>query len=343
MTSNRQWLLARRPRGRLSRDDFRWTEAPIPAVEDGSVLVRNLYLSCDPTQRSWMAGRTYMEAMRVGEVIRSFAAGEVVETRSDRFERGDLVYGMFGWQDYCAATTGGLFPMHRIPDGVSLEAALGVLGLTGLTAYFGLLHVARLEAGETVIVSGAAGATGSVAGQIAKSFGCRVVGIAGGPEKCGYLTRELGFDAAIDYKSENVVTRLRECCPDGADVVFDNVGGRILDAALLSLALHARVVICGSISGYENDGPPQGPLNTMQLLVRRSRMEGFLMTDFNELVPEAMDALAAWVREGRIKHRSDVAVGLESAPAALARLFSGENRGKQLVRIAAQGSREVAA
>ncbi len=336
MTSdvNRQWLLERRPKGVVSAADFRWIEAPVPTLNDGEVLVRNLFLSCDPTQRSWMAGKTYMPAVKIGEVMRSFSAGEVHTSRNPAFARGELVYGMCGWQDYGVARPDDLFPVRKIPKGVSMEDALGVFGLTGLTAYFGLIAVGGVKAGDTVVVSGAAGATGSVVGQIAKTFGCNVVGIAGGAEKCAYLTGELGYDAAIDYKVDNVMTRLRETCPKGINVFFDNVGGRILDAALMHLALHARVVICGSISGYNDETPPDGPRNYMQLVVRRSRMEGFLMTDFNARIPEALSALAGWVREGRIKHRSDVIDGLENAPAALARLFSGENRGKQLVRIA---------
>jgi NADPH-dependent curcumin reductase CurA len=290
-----------------------------------------------------MAGKTYMPAVKIGEVMRSFSAGEVHASRNPSFERGDIVYGMFGWQDFGVARPSDLFPIRKVPAGVTIEEALGVFGLTGLTAYFGLLAVGEAKAGDTVVVSGAAGATGSVVGQIAKMLGCTVVGIAGGSEKCGYVTRELGFDAAIDYKTDNLMTRLRETCPNGINVFFDNVGGRILDAALMHLALHARVVICGSISGYDEETPPDGPRNYMQLLVRRSRMEGFVMTDFNARVPEALAALGAWVREGRIKHQSDIIDGLENAPAALARLFSGENRGKQLVRIGApRGSAERA-
>jgi NADPH-dependent curcumin reductase CurA len=318
----------------MSAEDFTWAETPIPTPAEGEVLVRNLYLSCDPTQRSWMTTKTYMPQMKIGEVIRSFAAGEVKTSRDPRFAEGQIVYGMFGWQDYCATTPEGFFPMMRVPSGMAIEAALGVFGLTGLTAYFGLLRVGALKPGETVLVSGAAGATGSVAGQIAKALGCRVIGIAGGRAKCDHLIGGLGFDAAIDYKSENLVTRLRQTCPNGIDVFFDNVGGRTLDAALMHLAMRARVVICGAISGY-NESTPAGPLNYMQLLVQRSRMEGFVTTDFIDQVPEAADALTRWVREGRIKHQSDVQEGLESAPAALARLFAGENRGKQLVRIAA--------
>jgi NADPH-dependent curcumin reductase CurA len=282
-----------------------------------------------------MSVRTYLPAMNVGEVIRSLAAGEVRVSRHPSFREGQLVYGMFGWQDYCVATPDdGFFRMLKVSKGVPLEASLGVLGLTGMTAYFGLTAVGMLRQGETVVVSGAAGATGSAAGQIAKAFNCRVVGIAGGPEKCEYLTGTLGFDAAIDYKFDNVMTRLRETCPEGIDVFFDNVGGRILEAALMHLALHARVVLCGAISSYNDPTPPEGPRNYMQLLVRRSRMEGFVVTDFNDQMPEAQAALSAWVRNGVIKYQSDIVEGLENAPAALERLFLGKNRGKQLVRIA---------
>ena len=331
---NRQWLLARRPRGVLQVDDFKWSEGTIPELAEGEVLVRNVYLSCDPTQRSWMAVNTYMPAVKLGEVMRSFAVGEVSASRNPGFKKGEFVYGMFGWQDYCAARPDDFFPMLKVPAGVSLESALGVFGLTGLTAYFGLTSVGEVKSGDTVVVSGAAGATGSVAGQIAKVLGCKVVGIAGGSEKCDYLTKTLGFDAAIDYKGENLITRLRETCPKGINVFFDNVGGRILDAALMFLAMHARIVICGSISGYNDQASPEGPRNLMQLLIRRSRMEGFVMTDFNDRVPEALAALSKWVREGKIKDRSDVVAGLENAPGALLRLFSGQNQGKQLVRIA---------
>jgi NADPH-dependent curcumin reductase CurA len=331
--TNRRWLLARRPDGLVSTEDFRWSESAIASPADGEVLVRNLYLSCDATQRSWMAVRTYLPAVEIGDVMRSFALGEVAASRDARFREGEVVYGLFGWQDYCVAKPDGFFPIRRVPAGTPFELALGVFGLTGLTAYFGMVDVGRVAARDSVVVSGAAGATGSVAGQIAKRFGARVVGIAGGPDKCAYLTRELGFDEAIDYRSQNVMTRLRQTCPNGIDVFFDNVGGNVLDAALLHLAMHARVVICGSISGYGRRNPVEGPRHYMQLVVRRSRMEGFLTTDYIDRIPEAADALGRWVQEGRIKQRSDVQQGLENAPAALARLFTGENRGKQLVRV----------
>jgi NADPH-dependent curcumin reductase CurA len=335
---NRQWLLARRPRGLVTADDFRLVESPVPEPADGEVLVRNLYLSCDPTQRGWIAGDTYLPAVNIGEVVRSFAAGEVVTSRVPRFRPGQLVQGLFGWQDYALARPGAMSAPSPVPEGVPIETAMSALGLTGLTAYFGLLEVGRPKPGETVVVSGAAGATGSTVGQIARIKGCRAVGIAGGPEKCAYLTGELGFDAAIDYKAEDVSARLAETCPDGIDVFFDNVGGDILDAALARLALHGRIVICGAISRYNDRGLSPGPKNYLNLIVRRARMEGFLVLDHWAKAPAAAAELAGWMREGKLKDRVDVQHGLENAPAALARLFKGENRGKQLVKIAERGA-----
>jgi NADPH-dependent curcumin reductase len=330
---NRRWLLARRPQGAVTAEDFRWVEEPVPQLGQGEFLVRNLYLSCDPTQRGWMAGDTYMPAVRLGEVMRSFAAGRVVESRSPHFAVGEFVQGLFGWQDYAVARpeTPGPAPL---PPGAAIETSLSILGLTGLTAYFGLMEIGRPQPGDTVVVSGAAGATGSAVGQIAKIKGCRAVGIAGGAEKCRYLTDELGFDAAIDYKSDDVAVRLGETCPKGIDIYFDNVGGRILDAALQKLAMRGRVVICGAISRYNDSATPPGPSHYLHLLVKRGRMEGFLVLDYMSRAAEAVEALSTWLKEGRLKDRVDVQTGLENAPAALLRLFTGENRGKQLVKIA---------
>lgn len=333
-SKNRQWRLARRPNGPVAVEDFRLNEADIPEPGEGEILVRNEYLSCDPTQRGWMARETYMPAIPIGDVIRGFAGGEVVRSRDPRFVAGQLVHGLFGWQDYAVVKTTDGMPVFTVPDGLPLTTGISALGLTGLTAYFGLLDVGQAKKGETVVVSGAAGATGSAVGQIAKILGCRVVGIAGGKQKCEYLTGELGFDAAIDYKSENLFTALRSACPKGIDVYFDNVGGPILDAALAFLALHARVVICGAISTYNDESPAPGPKNYIHLLVRRSRMEGFLVLDHLARAPEALSALAGWLREGKLKDRVDVVEGFENAPAALGRLFKGENLGKQLVKIA---------
>jgi NADPH-dependent curcumin reductase CurA len=332
MSINRQWLLARRPTGVPVAEDFRWNEAPVPEPDDGEVLVRNRMLSCDPTQRGWMAVDTYLPAVKLGEVMRAFAVGEVVASRDPAWPVGTRLQGMIGWQDHALVRREDPHPPLLVPAGASDESALGVLGNNGMTAYFGLLDIGRPKPGETVVVSAAAGATGAIVGQLAKILGCRAVGIAGGEEKCRYLVDELGFDAAIDYKNENIATRLRKTCPDGVDIYFDNVGGRILDIVLLRLARGGRVVLCGAISSY-NDPSPAGPRNYLRLLVQRGRMEGFLVLDYLDRAAEALEPLGGWVRDGRVKERVDVVDGLENAPAALARLFTGENRGKQLVRV----------
>jgi NADPH-dependent curcumin reductase CurA len=327
---NRQWLLARRPKGMVSADDFQWTESEVPAPAEGEVLVRNLWLSVDPTQRSWIAGDTYLPAVKIGEVVRSFAVGQVVESKSPKFKPGQLVQGLFGWQDY--AVTREATPL---PQGVPVETAMSALGVTGMTAWFGLLEIGRPKPGETVVVSAAAGATGSAVGQIARIKGCRAIGIAGGAEKCRWLLEEYGFDGAIDYKSEDVGKRLRELCPKGVDIFFDNVGGEILDAALSKLAMRGRVVLCGAIARYNSgSGEVQGPKNYLKLIVQRGRMEGFIIMDYMPRAAEAIKDIAQWMKEGRFKDRVDVVQGLENAPAALLRLFKGENRGKQLVRVA---------
>jgi NADPH-dependent curcumin reductase CurA len=328
---NRQWLLARRPDGALKDSDFTFieTEAPPPGEEE--VLIRNLVLSCDPTQRAWIAGDTYLPAVKIGEVVRSFGAGRIEASNSPDFKAGDIVLGLVGWQDHVAMKPVGL---SKVPPGTPIELAMGVLGMIGMTAYFGLLDVGRPIAGETVVVSGAAGATGSLVGQIAKIKGCRVIGVAGGAEKCRWLTHELGLDAAIDYKAENVKTRLKELCPKGIDIFFDNVGGDILDAALARLAMRGRIVLCGGISSYDAAEPPSGPRNYLNLVSKRGRMEGFLVTDYMPRAGEAIGALAGWVKEGKLKYRVDVQQGLENAPATLRRLFEGKNEGKQFLRIA---------
>lgn len=332
--TNRQWILKRRPRGELSADDFSWVTTPIPQPSDGEFLVRNLCFSCDPTQRGWAANDTYFKAVRIGDVMRAFAVGEVVTSRDPRYQPGQLLQGLFGWQDYALSSQAHEFPILPVPDGVSIETALSILGNTGITAYFGLLEVGAAQRGDTLVISGAAGATGSAAGQIGKLIGCRVIGLAGGAEKCRYLTDELGFDGAIDYKSENIMTRMRQLCPSGIDIFYDNVGGRILDAALAHLAMHGRVVICGAISAYNEVAGVEGPKNYLKLLIMRGRMQGFVVVDYMPRADEALRALGGWLREGKLKDRVDVQHGLENAPATLNRLFSGQNQGKQLLRIA---------
>ncbi len=332
--TNRQWLLSKRPTGLVDETTFRLHEEPAPeATQDGDVLVRNLMLSCDPTQRGWIARDTYLPAVKIGDVMRAGAAGRVVATKNPAFAVGDMVTGMFGWQDY-TLVRGGADRLQKLPPGVPLELAMGVLGMTGVTAYFGLLDVGKPEAGQTVLVSGAAGATGSVVGQIARIKGCRAIGIAGGKDKCDWLVKEAKLDAAIDYKTENVAARVRELCPKGVDVFFDNVGGEVLDVALANLAMKGRIVICGAISTYNDTEPSPGPKNYLNLIMKRGRMEGFLVLDYWPRAMEAAMQLWTWVREGQIAHRVDVSEGFETAPKALARLFTGDNNGKQLVRIA---------
>ena len=330
---NRQWRLAARPQGMVGDEHFRWMEEPAPEVTaDGQVLVRTLYLSCDPTQRGWMARDTYLPAVRIGEVMRSFGVGRVVESRHPNYLEGELVQGLLGWQDY-ALLDGDSARLSVVPEGVPIPIAMSALGITGLTAYFGLLEIGRPEAGETVVVSGAAGATGSVAGQIARLKGCRVVGIAGGPGKCRWLVDEARFDAAIDYRSEDVAARLAELCPRGIDVYFDNVGGEILDAALARLALKGRVVLCGAIADYNRSELAPGPRHYLNLLLQRGRMEGFIFTDYMPRFPEAIAQLGEWVAAGTLKYAVDIVNGLEAAPSAINKLFTGANSGKLIVKI----------
>jgi NADPH-dependent curcumin reductase len=329
---NRQWLLARRPQGAIQDSDFNLVETEAPMPGEGEVLVRNTLLSCDPTQRGWIAFDTYLPAVKIGEVVRSLGAGRIEASNHPDFAVGDMVSGLVGWQDAVVMRPNG--QLNKLPPGAPLELAMSALGATGITAYFGLLDVGRPVAGETVVISGAAGATGSVVGQIARIKGCRAIGIAGGPEKCRWLTDEAGFDAAIDYKSESVPARLKELCPKGIDIFFDNVGGDILDAALARLAMRGRVVLCGGIASYNATELPPGPKNYLNLVVQRGRMEGFLVLDYVPRAAEAIGALAGWVQAGKIKTKVDVQQGLENAPATLRRLFEGRNDGKQLLRIA---------
>ena len=328
---NRQWLLRARPVGMVKESDFQRSEAPVSAPGPGEVLVRNLYLAFEPAMRGWMEDReSYIPPVGLGEVMRGMTVGEVVASQRDGFAAGDLVSGMGGWQDYWTAGAG----LQKLPPGVDPTLALSVFGATGLTAYFGMEDIGRPRAGETVVVSGAAGATGSVAGQIAKVHGARVIGIAGGRAKCDWLTSEAHFDAAIDYKAEPVGPRLSELCPKGIDVYFDNVGGEILDAVLARIARGARVVLCGAISGYNLETPPAGPRNYFNLVLQRGRMEGFILLDHVARFGEASEALGRWLAAGHIRHRVDVQEGFENAPRTFLRLFRGENFGKQLLRIA---------
>jgi len=334
MTSTyRRMLLAARPEGLVNATNFTLDDtAPIPTIEDGEVLVKVRYLSIDPTIRGWLNDAPgYLPPIGLGEVIRSGGIGEVIASNNDAYPVGATVFGMLGWQEYAVVDANGQLAV--VPEGVDQTWVLSVFGITGMTAYFGLLDIGQPQAGDTVVVSGAAGATGSVVGQIAKLVGAsRVVGIAGTDEKCAWLTDELGFDAAINYRRENVMVRLSETCPDGIDVFFDNVGGRILDAALAHLAMKARVVICGAISQY-NSEVTEGPKNYLSLISKRARMEGFLILDYLDRFPEAQLKMFEWVLGGSIQHKEDIVDGLEHAGDALNLLFSGENSGKVIVKI----------
>ena len=328
---NRQWLYAQQPKGKIGPDTFQWRETAIPEPQPGEALVRTRLLSLDPANRAWMMGKTYRDALQPGEVMNGFTIGVVVESRAPGLAKGDIVEGDWGWQDYAAV------PARRLTKRTTdapIELLIGPLSVTGLTAYFGLFEVGRPKPGDTVLVSAAAGAVGSMVGQIAKIAGCRVVGTAGGKDKCDWLTRELGFDAAVDYKADSVFRALRAACPDGVDVYFDNTGGPVLDMALSLANLRGRVVCCGNVSQYDVEKPAPGPMTVPGLVVvKRLRLEGFIVTDFYDRRAEAETRLAQWIAEGRIKAELDILDGLEKAPEALIGLFEGTNRGKRAVRV----------
>ena len=331
---NRQWLLARRPHGMVTKDDFRYNESAMPQAGAGEVVVKTRYLSFDPTQRGWMEDRpSYMPPVAIGEVMRASSIGEVIASNSPDLQVGDVVQGMSGWQEYSVASAAGPFGARKLPTDVPASWFLGVLGITGLTAYFGLLELGEPKPGQTVLVSGAAGATGSVAAQIARIKGCRTVGIAGGADKCRWLRDTARLDATIDYKADNVSARIGELCPNGVNVYFDNVGGDILEAALDHLAMNARVVLCGGIAAYNDTQPRPGPRNLMNLVIQRGRMEGFIVVDYLARMQEAIVPLTAWTKSGELVHQEDVQEGFDSIPDTLNRLFTGKNLGKQLQKL----------
>ncbi|WP_440060378.1 NADP-dependent oxidoreductase [Pseudomonas syringae] len=330
--SNRQFLLAKRPSGAVRRDDFTYQQVPVTPLADGQILVRNKFLSLDPAMRGWMNdGKSYIPAVQLGEVMRALGVGEVLESKNPKFAAGDHVQGALGTQDYFAGEPKGFYKVDT--SLAPLPLYLSALGMTGMTAYLALLDVGQPKSGDTVLISGAAGAVGSIAGQIAKLKGCRVVGIAGGKDKCSLLTSELGFDAAIDYKSEDVMDAIKRHCPDGVNVYFDNVGGDILDAALSQLAVGARVVICGAISQYNNTTAIKGPANYMSLLVNRARMEGFIVLDHADRFADAGQVMAGWIKEGKLKSKEHIVEGLETFPETFQMLFNGENQGKLILKV----------
>ena len=330
---NRRWILRARPRGDIDTDDLEMTELSVPALDEGQMLVRNTYLSVDPTNRIWMSDMdAYMPPVEVGEPMRGRTWGTVIESRHPDFSTGDVVTGGHIWEEYSVMGQAEAIPMDL---GVPLEAFTSVLGPTGMTAYWSLLDIGEPRPGETLVVSAAAGATGSVAGQIGKIAGCRVVGVAGGPEKCRFVTEELGFDACVDHKAGNLDEQFRAACPDGIDVDFENVGGEVMDAVLGLVNNHARVVLCGMISTYNAEGDWWSPRLFRNILFRRLKVQGVIIIDYFHRFGEALPILAQWVRDGRIRYWVDVVDGIENAPEALGRLFEGRNIGKQLVRVSA--------
>lgn len=329
---NKQWRLKARPMGEPTRDTWEYTESELPSIQDGQLLIEVEYISLDPAMRGWLNDvKSYIPPVQIGDVMRAGSVGKVVESKHDKFAVGDYVFGYNGVQSYSVSDGTGL---HKVdPSLAPLPYYLGVLGMTGMTGYFGLLKSGEPKEGETVVVSGAAGAVGGLVGQIARIKGCRVVGIAGGKEKCELLVDELGFDAAIDYKNENVKKALTQTCPNGVDVFFDNVGGDILDDVLTQINLRARIIICGAISQYNNTTEVKGPSNYLSLLVNRARMEGIVVVDNIKEYPTAMKDIAGWIKSGDIKVKNHIVPGIETFPDTLMMLFRGENIGKLVLKV----------
>ena len=331
MTStNKQWILKRRPIGEIRAGDLDLVSSPMPVPGPGQFLARTLYLSLDPTNRIWMSDmEQYMPPVQIGDVMRGGTLSVVEESDNPGFQRGDIVSGIVGWQEYAVLDGGQKIPRGPAP----LTAHMSVLGMTGATAYFGLLDIGHPKPGDTVVVSAAAGAVGSIVGQIAKLKGCRVVGIAGSDEKCRHVVQDFGFDACINYKKENVGAALKRECPNGIDVDFENAGGTILEAVMDNLSMKARIVLCGMISGYNADGPIPGPRNFANILMKRSRVEGFIIIDYFPRLSEFYRDMPGWVGEGKVKYDVHVIKGIEQAVFALNLLFIGGNTGKLLLQL----------
>ena len=329
---NKQWRLKARPIGEPTANTWQYSETEVPAISDGQLLIKIEYISLDPAMRGWLNdAKSYIEPVQIGDVMRAGTVGQVLESKHAKFAVGDYVCGHDGVQSYAVSDGTGLYKVDA--NLAPLPYYLGVLGMPGMTGYFGLLKTAMPKAGETVVVSGAAGAVGSVVGQIAKIKGCRVVGIAGGSEKCKFLVDELGFDEAIDYKNDNVKKALKQACPNGVDVFYDNVGGDILDDVLSQINLHARIVICGAISQYNNTTAVKGPSNYLSLLVNRARMEGIVVFDNVKEYPTAMKDIAGWINSGELTVKDHIVEGIETFPDTLMMLFNGKNFGKLVLKV----------
>lgn len=329
---NKQLLFVKRPVGEVDDETWSLVTNPIPEIEEGQVLIKQHYISLDPAMRGWMNNsKSYIEPMAIGSVMRAGSVGEVVASKNPKFKVGDYLAGTGGVQQYTATDGKGYYPVD--PKMAPLPTYIGTLGMPGMTAYFGITEVGKIKEGDTVLVSGAAGAVGSIVGQVAKIKGCKVVGIAGGKKKCDYVVDELGFDACIDYKNENVASRFKEECPKGIDVYFDNVGGEILDIALSRLKMHARIVICGAISQYNNKTAIKGPSNYLALLVSRATMKGMVVFDYADRYKEGAMQLGQWMAQGKLKTREDVYEGIENFPETFQRLFTGDKMGKLVLKV----------
>jgi len=331
--NNQQLLLAKRPVGMPDKDTWNLTSTPVREPKDGEVLIENHYISLDPAMRGWMNDSpSYIPPVQIGEVMRAGTIGKVIKSNNhSKFKVGDVLTGWGGVQQYITTDGEGYYTVDT--SLAPMPTYIGTLGMPGMTAYFGILEVGKIKEGDVVLVSGAAGAVGSVVGQIAKIKGCQVIGIAGGPEKCKYLTQELGFDGAIDYKNEHVKKEIRNHCPKGIDVYFDNVGGEILDAALANLRMHARIVICGAISQYNNTTAIKGPSNYLSLLVNRATMQGMVVMDYAKDYGTAAREMGGWMAAGKLKSREDIYEGIEQFHETFERLFTGEKQGKLVLGV----------
>ena len=329
---NKQWILSKFPVGEIKEGDLILNDTEIPKLIDGQILIKNIYLSLDPANRGWMSGqKSYVDAMQLGDVMRGGTIGIVEDTKSEKFEKGDIVNAMGGWQEYCVSDGKGV---RKIPlnTGFKLDSFMSILGMTGMTAYFGLLDITKPKAGETLVVSAAAGAVGSIVCQIGKIKGCRVIGISGSQDKCDWLVNDLGIDGSINYKTENLREKLRELCPGGIDIYFENVGGKNTEIILSRMNVNSRISLCGLISGYNSETIVPGPA-WGNLLIKRINLRGFIVFDYIKRYMEAFQDLSTWMRDGKIKYKNHIIPGIENAENALKKLFNGENLGKLIIEV----------
>ena len=336
---NKQWILNSFPVGEIKDNDLIFQDSNLGEVNDGEVLIKNIYLSLDPANRGWMSGKaSYVDAMQIGEIMRGGTIGIIEESKNEKFKKGDVVQYQGGWQEYCINDGKGLriIPLNT---GLELPSFLSVMGMPGITAYFGLLDVLNPKEGETLVVSGAAGAVGSIVSQIAKIKGCKVIGIAGTKQKCSWLKNDLNVDGVINYKTDNLNSKLKELCPNGIDMYFDNVGGEITEAVINRFNIGGRMSICGQISGYNSETLQPGPRNWINILVKRLKVQGFIVFDYQARAGEAFVDMSKWMAEGKLQHKNHIVDGLENAVTSLKMLFSGENNGKMIVKISEESSK----